>query len=272
MHGRQKNPEIPHEIMVKPSQYIHMDVFLLMLLSILRCRQLKSETNLLMSGLIVAIPESKDSSVMAKKNMRYSLLVFLAIAVTNSDIVFKYVLHYFTTPFTRKLTEADSRIACLFTVDDQSPRTVHSKQLHSHVGFTVRLEFAPNSTHDKVLSNTMTQLAIYERIIADEIRPWGYIFEDDIVLVGKSPDKFDDKIDFSVEHDLISDQGMESFHPFFFYLGICVPQEEDQNDRYCDLVHTHMVSQEREPSCYRDLTSHFLPTVLQRGCAGTWIL
>jgi hypothetical protein len=140
-------------------------------------------------------------------------------------------------------TQKQSRVAYLITVDDKSPRTVRSKTLLTELGFIVRLEFAP-IMEDKVLSNKMAQLAIHRKIIADEARQWGYIFEDDIVLVGKSRGNSDDKIDFSVEHDLTSDHGMESVHPYFVFLGICGPNENQKN-LYCGrCAHAYGISRQ----------------------------
>jgi GR25 family glycosyltransferase involved in LPS biosynthesis len=100
-------------------------------------------------------------------------------------------------------------------------------------------------TEDRVLSNKVAQLNIYTRIIEDKSRPWGYVFEDDIALVGKSKENWVDKVEFSVEQDLIRNStGMEFLHSDFLFLGICGPEMYGK-DRYCGFCsHAYGISQE----------------------------
>jgi len=114
-----------------------------------------------------------------------------------------------------------SRIAYLLTVDVNSPRTRRSQAILERVGFQVQLHIA-DIMDDKVLSNKFAQVAVYRKIISDDIRPWGYIFEDDIVLVGTSHNHIENEtIDFSVERDLVGPSGSEASNLYFAYLGIC---------------------------------------------------
>ena len=125
---------------------------------------------------------------------------------------------------------------------DKSPRGVRSKKILSELGFDVRFLFAGNSTGSKIVSLKMAHFEIYERIVAEEIGPWCYVFEDDIALARKSPDNSSGKMDFSIEHDLIS---LESLNPYYIYLGICAPKRVSQNDTYCGrCTHAYGISRE----------------------------
>ena len=113
-----------------------------------------------------------------------------------------------------------ARIAYLITVNGTSPRTVRSQQILESVVFQVELELAPPAMDDdKVYSNKLAHLAAFTKIQADTSREWGYIFEDDIELVGKSKGNWTNKISFSVEQDLVN--GIEKQNPNYVYLGIC---------------------------------------------------
>lgn len=127
-------------------------------------------------------------------------------------------------------TNGISRIAYLITTNETSPRTQTSMSLLQRVGFDVQLEFAPTNTSDKILSNKLAQLSIYRKIIADQSRPWGYVFEDDIDIVGRSVRNWNNKVPFSVE--LQVKRQLERSNEYFFYLGICGP-ESMGNHLYC---------------------------------------
>jgi hypothetical protein len=140
-----------------------------------------------------------------------------------------------------------SRIAYLITVNATSPRTLRSTNILKNVGFDVRLEFAP-PVDDKVISNKLAQLSIYRQIaLAPEgtggVDGWGYIFEDDIILVGKTIENFDDKVDFSVAETLLETEKNETL---FIYLGICGPERQhvvSGPSRYCgSCAHAYGVS------------------------------
>lgn len=200
-----------------------------------------------------------------------------------------------------------SRIAYLITVDASSKRSLRSKQVLERAGFDVQFEVAPTITtnnrllpddkhdkDDKVLSNKRAQLSIYHKIATDHARPWGYIFEDDILLSCKSP-KFSwfrwlfirlsdytcrDEIDFSVEHDIVAGNnfknknvgGMETRHLLAMYLGIFRP-EQQQKDLYCGrCAHAYGLSKLGakkllEFDCtYQDSRSQYLDVVMESWC------
>jgi hypothetical protein len=137
------------------------------------------------------------------------------------------------------------RIGYLITVNETSPRTIRSKQILTDAGFAVQLEFAPLGMESGALSNKMAQLAIYNRIIEDKSRPWGYVFEDDIAVVGKSHENWTDKVEFSVGQDLTRNgTGVEFLHSDYLYLGICGPKMYEK-DRYCGFcAHAYGISRE----------------------------
>jgi len=148
------------------------------------------------------------------------------------------------------MCKEQSRIAYLITVDPQSNRTQKSQNILSDAGFDVHLELSQRmeSQFDKVLSNKNAQLSIYRRIIADKSRPWGYIFEDDLSLACKSQavvtEEDCDPIDFSVEHDILGEDGIERKHDLYVYLGVCggIRQREEL---YCGrCAHAYGLSRE----------------------------
>jgi len=126
-----------------------------------------------------------------------------------------------------------SRIAYLITVDVNSPRTRRSHAILERVGFQVQLHIA-DIMDDKVLSNKFAQVAVYRKILSDDIRPWGYIFEDDIVLVGTSHNHIENEtIDFSVERYLVGPSGSEASNLYFAYLGICREKKDACVEHCC---------------------------------------
>lgn len=112
-----------------------------------------------------------------------------------------------------------SRTAYLITVNSTSPRTRRTVGILEGVGFDVRLAFALANRRDKVVSNKLAQLLIYEQILAGP-DAWGYVFEDDVMLVGESRERFEDKVHFTVAGNL---PALEAEGLPVVYLGICNP-------------------------------------------------
>lgn len=146
-------------------------------------------------------------------------------------------------------SQSESRTAYLLTVNATSPRTLRSTRILKSVGFDVKLEFAP-SAENRVVSNKLAQLSIYRQIALSPEGTggpdgWGYIFEDDIILTGKTKENFNDKVDFSVSQDLV---GIEPGQSLAIYLGICAPERPDSapsehTNRYCGrCAHAYGVS------------------------------
>lgn len=99
------------------------------------------------------------------------------------------------------------RTAYLLTTNENSPRAQFSKKVLENIGFTV-VFFKAIPNNDKVLSNKISMMHIYNNIYLNTNEEWGYVFEDDINVVEPI---FLDEI---MQYEKISDR--------FFYLGCCV--------------------------------------------------
>jgi len=112
------------------------------------------------------------------------------------------------------------RTAYLLTTNQASYRAQFSKQILESIGFTVVFCIAiPNN--DKVLSNKISMMHIYEKIgFSNE--EWAYVFEDDINLVEPI------RLDEIVQYECISAP--------FFYLGCCM-----MNDKKTTIKNTGFV-------------------------------
>ena len=105
-----------------------------------------------------------------------------------------------------------SRNCFLLTCNSQSKRTEFSKSILNNIGFNVNLvNCIPNN--NTVLSNKLSMIYIYE-LIANGNDEWCYVFEDDINILE------DIKLYEIIEYEKIS--------TIFFYLGLCVPKEQNR--------------------------------------------
>jgi len=137
-----------------------------------------------------------------------------------------------------------SRTAYLITINVSSTRTQRSRAILEEVGFQVQYHVA-DIMNDRAKSNKLANEAVYRKIVADKEQPWGYIFEDDIMLAGKNNSFDSDPIDFSVERDLVGPGGAEASNPFFLYLGICRGGKDACVERCCGLcTHAYGLSQQ----------------------------
>lgn len=100
------------------------------------------------------------------------------------------------------------RTAYLLTGNENSERTLFSKNILETIGFCVKcIIYIPNE--DKVLSNKISMQYIYELISNTdfESNEFAYVFEDDINMI--EPISIDEIILY------------ENISEMFFYLGIC---------------------------------------------------
>ena len=112
------------------------------------------------------------------------------------------------------------RTAYLLTTDKESERTKFSIHVLEKIGFNVKLiQHIFNS--DKVLSNKMSMMHIYEMIHREETEDWSYIFEDDINTLK------DISLNEITEYEKISTS--------FFYLGCCVYNSGGVNNTGCSI-------------------------------------
>ena len=105
-----------------------------------------------------------------------------------------------------------SRKCYLLTGDLNSERCQFSKNILQKVGFEV-IFFNFIHNENKIISNKNSMIAIYE-LIANGNDEWVYVFEDDVNILE------DIKIDEIIKYESISTK--------FFYLGLCVCQDNDK--------------------------------------------
>ena len=99
------------------------------------------------------------------------------------------------------------RTAYLLTMNENSPRAQFSKKILENIGFTV-VFYKAIPHKDKVLSNKISMMNIYNTIYCNSNEEWGYVFEDDINVV--EPILLDEIIQY------------EKISKPFFYLGFCM--------------------------------------------------
>jgi len=99
-----------------------------------------------------------------------------------------------------------SRNAYLLTCDENSERTIFSKNILEQIGYNVIL-FRAIPHENPLLSHKQSMMEIYNIIADNENNEWSYVFEDDINIL------CDIKLDEIIKYEEISTH--------FFYLGIC---------------------------------------------------
>ena len=104
------------------------------------------------------------------------------------------------------------RVAFLLTTDPQSARAQFSKETLENIGFKVVFYIAI-ANNDKVLSNKLSMLAIYNEILIGNSE-WGYVFEDDVNVVEPI------HLNEIVQYEKISSP--------FFYLGCCMMNNREE--------------------------------------------
>lgn len=113
----------------------------------------------------------------------------------------------------------------LLTCNETSDRTQFSIRLLKQIGFEVH-PFKAIPHTNKVISNKLSMMAIYDRIASDTDE-WAYVFEDDINLLESI------QIEEIVQYETISS--------YFFYLGLCKYGDPD-TEKYPVQINHHDVT------------------------------
>lgn len=119
------------------------------------------------------------------------------------------------------------RTAYLLTTNTTSERTLFSQDILQKIGFNVQIVQHTPHTEPKV-SNKISMIGIYKTILKSD-EEYAYVFEDDINMLETIT------LDEIVKYEAIS--------PMMFYLGFCVPYNNNTITPTGYAIHNHTVFQ-----------------------------
>jgi len=120
-----------------------------------------------------------------------------------------------------------TRTAYLLTTNTTSERTLFSQDILQQIGFNVQIiQHTPHA--DAKVSNKLSMLGIYKTILNSD-EEFAYVFEDDINML--EPITLDEIVNY------------EAISPRIFYLGCCVPYNNDTITATANTINNHTVFQ-----------------------------